>query len=47
MPTVLGGEKNQKSRIKRQKAKVKNAESEVIRRENVFIFAFCLLPFDF
>jgi hypothetical protein len=35
--------KNQKSKGKRQKAKGKNEEG----RGSAFIFAFCLLPFDF
>jgi hypothetical protein len=38
--------KNQKSKGKRQKAKGKNKEGGVTARF-FFIFAFCLLPFDF
>jgi hypothetical protein len=44
-----GGQKikNQKSKGKRQKAKMKTNEPQLIRNEDVFIFAFCLLPFAF
>jgi hypothetical protein len=41
--------KRQKSKGKRQKAKGKSEESgtALIRSKDVFIFAFCLLPFAF
>jgi len=39
--------RRRKSKGKRQKAKVKNQEPQLIRGEDVFIFAFCLLPFAF
>jgi len=39
MSARLGGAENQKAKGKRQKAKMKTLL--------LFIFAFCLLPFDF